>query len=410
MITAIRLTNFMAHKDSEIVLGPGVTALTGPNNTGKSAVVEALRCVAANPPPKHVLRHGTKEARVEVELDDGTRIVWVRTKTATHYELFEPGRDEPEEPFRKLGKNTVPPEISDLLRLDQVAIEGSPSVDVHIGDQKQPLFLIDDSSGSRTAKFFASSTEAAHLLAMQKLLKKKETDARREESRLTAHMAEVGRDLDRLQGLPAIEARAEAAQATETALQTLSRQLPALEGVLTRRQVLTRRLGGVADRTQALKPLVAVGQPYDALKLSNVKARLQQLSVARDRVGAKAEGYGALAEPPVTFPTPSLQVRLDERKKLLGRIGVLQKKLWSIAKLQPSPTLSDLEPLTGLVADIRSVTGRMAKGGQILAVLKERIAAKHAEVEKRAAEVMVCPLCGGDLDAERLLESKGGEA
>ena len=82
MITTIVLENFMAHQRTELQLGPGVNVLTGPNNSGKSAVVEGLRCLAANPPPRHVIRHGAKEARVTVCLEDGTRIVWIRTKGA----------------------------------------------------------------------------------------------------------------------------------------------------------------------------------------------------------------------------------------------------------------------------------------------------------------------------------------
>ena len=57
MIQRIILDDFLAHKHTELALGPGVTVLTGPNNSGKSAMVEALRCVATNPPPRHFIRH-----------------------------------------------------------------------------------------------------------------------------------------------------------------------------------------------------------------------------------------------------------------------------------------------------------------------------------------------------------------
>ena len=67
MIKKIVIDNFMAHERTELELGPGVTVLTGPNNTGKSAIVEALRCVATNPTPKYYIRHGAKEARVTVD-------------------------------------------------------------------------------------------------------------------------------------------------------------------------------------------------------------------------------------------------------------------------------------------------------------------------------------------------------
>ncbi|MEJ5349733.1 MAG: hypothetical protein WHS46_13720 [Desulfosoma sp.] len=45
-------------------LHSGVTVLTGPNNTGKSAVVKALRCVSENPPSAQLSRHGATKAVV----------------------------------------------------------------------------------------------------------------------------------------------------------------------------------------------------------------------------------------------------------------------------------------------------------------------------------------------------------
>jgi predicted ATP-dependent endonuclease of OLD family len=49
MIKRIKIKDYMAHEDTDLELGPGVTVLTGPNSSGKSAVVEALRSVAQNP-------------------------------------------------------------------------------------------------------------------------------------------------------------------------------------------------------------------------------------------------------------------------------------------------------------------------------------------------------------------------
>ncbi|MDD4733110.1 MAG: AAA family ATPase, partial [Desulfovibrio sp.] len=119
MIQRIILEQFQAHKHTELELGPGVNVLTGLNNTGKSAVVEALRCLATNPPPRHVIRHGAAQARVEVVLEDGVRVAWNRKKNTAWYELWLPGQDEPEY-FRKLGRGMVPDEVRDALRLDEV--------------------------------------------------------------------------------------------------------------------------------------------------------------------------------------------------------------------------------------------------------------------------------------------------
>ena len=38
----IRLVNFRQHRDTELVLGAGVTAIIGPNGSGKTTILEAM--------------------------------------------------------------------------------------------------------------------------------------------------------------------------------------------------------------------------------------------------------------------------------------------------------------------------------------------------------------------------------
>ena len=174
----------MAHARTEFALAPGLNVLTGPNNTGKSAVVEALRCLAANPAPRHVIRHGASEARVTLELDDGTAVTWVRRPKYALYEVRRPGVEEPEV-YAKFGR-AVPEDVQRLLRLGPVRLDGDVSVDVHIGNQREPVFLLNE-PGTVVAGFFAASTEAAHLIAMQALLTERGRKAKAEKKRPAAH-------------------------------------------------------------------------------------------------------------------------------------------------------------------------------------------------------------------------------
>ena len=38
----IKLVNFRQHADTELVLGPGITAIVGPNGSGKTTILEAI--------------------------------------------------------------------------------------------------------------------------------------------------------------------------------------------------------------------------------------------------------------------------------------------------------------------------------------------------------------------------------
>jgi len=210
MITKIVLENFMAHEHTVVELGPGVTALTGPNNTGKSAIVEALRCVATNPPPRHFIRHGAKETRVSLELESGVKVVWVRKKRSAGYELHLPGEEEPQE-YWKLGRGIVPEDIRKVLRLDPVDLDGGERIDVHIGNQREPVFLLNLSDRA-VADFLASSTEGAHLLSMQGALKRRVMETKKEVAGRDVRLRDIEGELDALAPLPDLTLGIEAAR------------------------------------------------------------------------------------------------------------------------------------------------------------------------------------------------------
>jgi DNA repair ATPase RecN len=168
MIKKINLIDFMAHKATSIELAPGVTVITGPNNIGKSAIVEAIRYLVANPAPKNVIRHGAAKALVSLELDSGEIITWQRLDKSASYSVQHPGQ-EPEE-YHKFGRE-VPTDVRALLRLDEVKTDAE-DIDIHLGNQRQPIFLLDR-PGSQAAAFFAASSEADYLLKMQQALKRR---------------------------------------------------------------------------------------------------------------------------------------------------------------------------------------------------------------------------------------------
>ena len=85
MIQRIHLHNFMSHADSVIELAEGLTVLVGPNNSGKSAVVEALRTLCNNESGKYAVRHGERECSVAGATDDGHRVEWRRSGNTVSY-------------------------------------------------------------------------------------------------------------------------------------------------------------------------------------------------------------------------------------------------------------------------------------------------------------------------------------
>jgi exonuclease SbcC len=445
MISKIIIDNFMAHEHTELALGPGVTILTGSNNTGKSAVVEALRCLATNPArspnPALYIRHGAKEARVEVEVDDGTRVAWVRTKRWAKYEVWAPDAEEPEEYHKLQGR--VPEDVARVLRLDQVELETrKDSVDVHLGNQRDPVFLLNQPD-SVMAEFFAASTESAHLLAMQNALKMRVRDAKREERGLDEQAGRIGSDLDRLAPLPDIALRMDEAEDLERDATALERAIPALEAGLAEHRALLAAL----DRERAVGAVLEGTQPpptiQDVGRLKGHIASMGSVSAQRDRATRTAGALAGLDVPPETADTAPLRQVLRDLAltgATLHRASIHQAAL---AGLAVPPEREDTARLAGMVDELyvlRARNKRLARleaalekvaeppapvpleglGGTVIELsgLTEKISERQAELdgletdlrsvvvamEERIRAIGCCPVCGGDLTTDSFLD------
>lgn len=364
MISRIVIENFMAHEKTEIELHHGVTVLTGANNVGKSAVVEAIRCVAENPPSASMIRHGAKKAIVRLEFDDGWFVQWERTKTSAVYktgltrDLEYPEKNEI---FAKFGR-IVPEDVRKILRIQPIETE-SGIVDVHIGNQREPIFLLDK-TGTQAAAFFAASTEAEYLLMMQKELKERTVAAKREKSRLEQSIRKAEKDLLRIEPVWKLQKRLASAKSLYNKISEIQKKLPQAR-----------------ELTGGLKNL-------------------------ENRIKAETKGMrilDSLAAPPAAFNTPALETCINEIKNCLRLCAGSTKWLDCIDRLLPAPQPRDttrLSALAGAIAkgekamfaqglkkdilsrlsappDAKPVTGLALLAGDIRYALKELRAAKN---------------------------------
>src|SRR5262249_33672242 len=204
MIRRITLENYMSHVHTVIEPATGLTVLVGPNNCGKSAVVSALETLCNNASGGYMVRHDEKEASVTVETDDSHTLVWKRRGNTVSY-LID-GRE-----ISRL-KRGVPEDLHKLLRLPKVdGGETGDPFDIHFGTQKSPIFLLNESE-SRAALFFASSSDAAILLEMQKRHRAKVRERKNEEKRLKSEIGKLDAELASLERICLIADSVEQAQ------------------------------------------------------------------------------------------------------------------------------------------------------------------------------------------------------
>jgi DNA repair ATPase RecN len=228
VIRRIELVNFMSHAHTVIEPADGLTVLVGPNNCGKSAVVTALQILCYNDNSTYVTRHNERECTVTVETHDGHLVEWCRKNNSPRYKIEGL-------PFDRLGRGAVPETLHDVLCLPKVIAEGIHEFDVHFGEQKSPVFLIDR-PGSYAAAFFASSSDAASLVEMQKRHQQKTSEARRERGQLEIQSERLAADLAVLatsdvinERLVEIEAQHEELQGAAESVATITRDISVID-------------------------------------------------------------------------------------------------------------------------------------------------------------------------------------
>ncbi|SMC21889.1 exonuclease SbcC [Desulfacinum hydrothermale DSM 13146] len=390
MIRRIVIENFMAHERTELELHRGVNVITGPNNTGKSAVVEALRCVAENPPSREVIRHGASCAVVRLELDDGRYVQWERKANSAIYKIG--AADGGEETYAKFGR-TVPKDVQAMLRIQSLETEAG-AIDIHIGNQKTPIFLLDQ-SGSQAAAFFAASTEAEYLLQMQQELKTRTGVAQRQVKRLEADLARTEKELERFRDLPRLNGLLEEAQDLYGEIQRLERAIPALESFLrtleecvTQRKLFLKRhdeLGMLQappdlNKVEPLRLLVQAVEKRVQLKTRLHKGRdvlrdlpapppLKDTAALRHMVASlfrtrgligihreQAKVLEGIGEPPVLRKTPGLESTCRRMRALERDLHRFRERRAALDRLVTPPNLYGTDTLAAALGEMERLT------------------------------------------------------
>lgn len=304
MIRRIELVNFMSHARTVIEPAEGLTVLVGPNNCGKSAVVAALQILCHNETSTYVMRHGEKDCSVTVETDDGHTITWRRRKSPAY---FLNGAE-----LSRLERSEVPEEILKALRLPMVGTDGSHAFDVHFGEQKSPVFLLDK-PGSQAAQFFASSSDAASLVEMQKRHQQKMSEARREHARLEGEAERLARDLSILSKADSVGTLLEDAESQHSALRQLS---------------------------------------SDISWMNTLLHSLNAAALQRRRLSSESEALGPLTPPPPIQPTGSISQAVTQLTRAHSALAHHSATADALIGLHPTPTQTDEAALDHLIADL----------------------------------------------------------
>lgn len=395
MIKRIELINFMSHRHTVIEPSAGLTVLVGPNNCGKSAVVAALQILCHNENSTYVLRHAEKNCQIIVETDEGHVIEWSRKKNGSPKYTIN-GKT-----FDRL-RGAVPPEVHSVLRLPKVVSE-KDAFDVHFGEQKNPIFLLNDSPKA-AAEFFASSSDAIRLVEMQSRHKTKVRDAKRDQKQLEQEQANIEDTLELLDPIEELEHSLGACEKQFDEIFADAREISKLERTLNRIYVSSKELLFREAAGACFEKLVS---PPEFEPTEELATLIREIEKTETRVGHDEKKLGKLTTvkaPPDLLPTNELAELAAEIRKATLRMSLDESKMNQLSMLEPVPVLEDLVPLESLVGEIKAMKKTVSRLDNQLVTAENNLREIKADIELWAKSNPTCPTCRGNISAETLVQ------
>lgn len=424
----LRLQNFQSHVDTEIELAPAgaLTVVTGPTDSGKTALIRGFRLVAYNEPTgDSYIRVGANLCRVTVTLDDGTAVIRERSRGGVNrYSLTKPG--EQPQVFEGFGAS-VPLEIQQALNISEVQI-GDLTIRPALAEQLDGPFLGRGVPATARAKVlgYLSGTDAVDAAnkAVGTDLYRANREVERLEAELTANATEqqslawvepFGRNLETLTSL---HTTATAAEDRRTRAAGLHTRLVANAAGLLAAQTTVDRL---AQAPRAAE-LVAAGAA--AADRAHAAARLLERFRAVD-AGTTRAGQDLVRLAGVPAAAERL-ARLEETASRLARLRNLWARLRAVGEQADTVELvfarRDLVAAAeARLAGLAEALGRREALARVAAALQ-----RNAEEDRATADRLVvlenevsdargayrdalisagtCPTCGAEVDPERLGE------
>lgn len=390
-VRQIELINVRRHVHTVVPCFPGATAYIGDNNLGKStAMMAALKVVGYGESDDSIIRHGCDEARIIIHLENQTRIEWSRStkrSPTVMYRHFQGDKPVSEGPQKV--RNQAPDWVQAVLGISRV-----DDLDIQVGNQKTPVFLLNDSA-PRRAQILSVGRESSYLPTLMRAyesaraadreaiktgestlarLKLRETyyrDLPRMQEKLDALSSTAERVLgllakqDRLAVVVNAWATREDRATLWEGLSSLQAALPKEPPVLKDTQKITS-LGVRLSRLLKLESAVVPHLPEKAPALKDVR-RIRELGVRWSKSMAKLEA--------------------------LGQVGML------LCELPPeAPKATDLGRLQQLLDKLATQHATASRTAKAVDDSEKALHAATQEMELLHAELGgVCPLCNGVL-------------
>lgn len=403
----IRLKNFQTFIDETIHLSPGVNALEGRNNLGKSAIVRAFRAVFYGESRDALIRHGERLCEIEIGFSGGRVLHWdrqARRNPINVWKLLGPDGSVVNENgmVYETGGRTPPDWVSSLFGIKQV--EG---LDVHINTQKNPVFLLNK-PGSTRAAVLSIGQESSHIRAMIALHKERCVEDAACVKNGETEMSKIIDDLEKLKSLDAINERFEIARNLLAQIESDRDKIEKMNAVATKMAAAQDTIDRLRARAKFFDRLPERGHLEKIIKREEKIAKLEAVCNVITKTAARINICERKAAQLALLPDALPTIVSSDAKIMAGRairdamkrMEVFKKKAHLFASLPPEfPTFAssaEIEKVVARIEKAESDYSRLVDAGR---KIDEATKTVHAEMTKLLADMdHSCPVCGSHID------------
>lgn len=358
MLDHLFVKNFQSHNETLVHFVPGVNAIIGDPNSGKSALLRALQWVATNRPlGDSFIRRGEDEGRVQLVLQRNgqiTAVTRVRGKASNFYFLVDGSRDAS---YTAFG-NSPPDEVLEALNFSELNYQS----------QLSPYFLVFESPGA-IAQYIRVATGLEDVKEVLDILSRH-------------HRQMQGTLRDRQADLEEVETSLQAINRVDTAQ---------LESLILLAEKIGIEKDEYAQKIQNLRILTSQLQEVQSTRIVLPEARLKAIS--EEVISLSSDFSQISAELSAISSVVHDLIEIQHRQILLP------------------DTLDDLfEHRQSLETEYNSLQSQIVELGGIVSNLidmrkeKDKLAASIQEYEKEVLQLKnqlsVCPACGSILTDE----------
>ncbi len=343
-IKSITIENFQSHEKTALAPAPAgqLTTIVGPSDSGKTAIIRALRWLLFNVPQgSDFIRVGVEFARVRVDLDDGTTVIRERGKSYNRYVVIS--QDRGRQVYEGFGQG-VPPEVLEATGVRTVTF-GDLELNLNLAEQLEGPFLGKSVSAGVRAKVLGKLAGTEEVDWAAKTLGTDIFRRSQDEKRLSNEISDLDRQIAGYDYLPA-----------------LCMQIGILESLVAKIKVAQER----------------------KVALIGLRDRLAQIRTERQAAEAALERWRHLAEAETNLIVA--EIAMGRRSRVDGLRTRLQGVQAGLVEAQNRlRTLSYLPALEAAVGSLGAATARRQALGSIRTRFQAVSSALASEQAKAAA-------------------------